>query len=91
MTGMTEAEITKWEQELLLEDYLKEGGLLKKDCWLKPMHVRYNPNTEGIELLDSVSTSSGERILGVREQFKYIEDIPYAGKWVKCNERGELL
>ena len=74
-----------------LDGYLKEGGLLKKDCWLKPMHIRYNPNIEKIELLDSVSTSSGERILGVREQFNHIGDIPYAGKWVQCDERGVIL
>ena len=74
-----------------LEDYLTEGGLLKKDCWLKPMHVRYNPNLNKVELLDSVSTSSGERILGVREQFEHLEDVPYAGTWVKCDIRGDLL
>lgn len=74
-----------------LEDYLKEGGLLKKDCWLKPMHVRYNSNTAKVEFVDSVSTSSGDRILGVRERYEHLSEVPYAGKWVKCDKRGDLV
>lgn len=83
--------IEELDKCLPFEEYLEEGGLLKKDCWLKPMHIRYNPSTGKIELLDSVSTSSGERILGVRESYFCVADIPYVGRWVKCNEKGEPI
>ena len=72
-----------------LVEYLQSGGCLRKDCWLNVMHIRYNPCTKEIELRDSSSTSDGTRILGVRERYKQLKDIPYAGKWVKCDERGK--
>lgn len=76
---------------LALENYLKSGGRVKKDCWPKSMHIRYNPDTEKLEFVDSISSYGGERVLGVRERYDCLEDIPYAGYWVKCDDRGDLL
>ena len=75
-------------QEFNPESYLKAGGFLKKDCWLGRMHLCYNSASDTINLVDSVSTSDGERILGVRETYNCLGDIPYAGKWVKCDSNG---
>lgn len=74
-----------------LVEYLQSGGCLRKDCWLNAMHIRYNPRTTEIELMDSVSTADGTRILGVREQYKQLKDIPYVGKWLMCDEKGNTL
>lgn len=74
-----------------LEEYLKAGGLIRKDCWLPEMCVRYDHYSEQFDLLDPVSVPSGERILGVRERFRSLSDIPYAGKWVKCDREGKLV
>lgn len=74
-----------------LEQYLKDGGCIKKDCWLNAMQMQYDIPRDCFNLLDRVSTSTGERILGVRESFKKLSDVPYAGKWLKCDEKGELL
>lgn len=73
------------------EDYLKNGGYLRKDCWLNAMHLRYNPTTGKCDLVDSVSTSDGLRIFGIRESFDNLQAIPYVGKWIKCNDKGEPI
>ena len=83
--------IDEFESLCRLEDYLKEGGHIKKDCWLNAMHLRYNPNNTRFELVDHVSTSTGERILGVRESYERIWDVPYAGNWIKCTEEGKPI
>ena len=87
----TEKSIHDEEPLLVLESYLESGGRVKKDCWPKPMHIRYNPDTEKLEFVDSISSYGGERVLGVRERYERLEDVPYAGYWVKCNEKGDLL
>ena len=74
-----------------LSDYLKAGNYLKKDGWLKPMHVYYNPNTEMVEFRDYVVTQSGNRVLCVREKYASLDAVPYVGEWVKCNEHGEAI
>lgn len=78
-------------ETLELEQYLESGGFIKKDCWLRSMHIRYNSVSEKFELVDSVVTSDGTRIPGVRERYDSILDIPYVGKWIKCTEEGEPL
>lgn len=84
-------EQTAIPQSDLLESYVRSGGFLRKDCWLNAMHVRYNSRMDDIELVDTVSTSDGSRILGVRERYKHLSDIPYVGVWLKCDERGNVI
>lgn len=74
-----------------LEEYLEDGGLIKKDCWLRPMHLRYNPVDDLFELVTSGHTYNGSRGLYAIERFATLRDIPYVGKWVKCNENGERI
>lgn len=74
-----------------LEEYLESGGLIKKDCWLAPMHLKYNPITDSFELLSSVHTYNGYRGLAPIERFYSVKDILYAGKWLKCNDKGEEI
>lgn len=74
-----------------LEEYLESGGLIRKDCWIRPMHIRYNPITDLFELVTTGHTYNGDRGLQTIETFYSLTDIPYVGKWVKCNEKGEDL
>lgn len=74
-----------------LEEYLRSDGRIKKDCWLNEMQMRYNHYTDKYELADSISTSAGERILGVRESYSSLREVPYAGTWIKCDEKGKPI
>ena len=87
------SELTKEELEayLPLEEYLRDGGFIKKDCWLKPLHVRYNPRTHEYELMERISASDGTRFMGVVERFYSLQSIPYVGTWIKCDEWGNPI
>lgn len=74
-----------------LEEYLESGGLIKKDCWIRPMHLRYNPVDDLFELVTSGHTYNGSRGLYAIEKYITLQEIPYVGKWVKCDDSGEEL
>ena len=74
-----------------LEEYLELGGCIKKPSWLRPMHIQYSPTSDLFELVTSGHTYNGEIGLYAIEKFYSLNDVPYVGKWVKCNEQGEEL
>lgn len=74
-----------------LLDYLKQGGIVKKDCWIPPMHLKFNPVSEKYEILTTGHTYNGIRGLYAFETYPDIDSIPYAGTWVKCNEQGKVI
>ncbi len=78
------------DKESLIE-YLKQGGAVKKDCWIRPMHMKFNPVTESYEIITTGHTYNGFRGLYAFETYPSIDAIPYVGKWVKCDANGEEL
>lgn len=74
-----------------LQEYLVSGGRIKKDCWLFPMHLRYNPVNELFELVDSTHTYNGKRGFSVLSAYGALDEVPYAGNWVKCDDKGVEL
>lgn len=68
------------------ETLLKTGKYVKKDCWLTPMHVRYDAGK--FRIMEPSSLNTGGVGLGVFKVYDKLGDIPYAGNWVECDERG---